>query len=165
VQGWRDQLEAAVARGRADGDAALRAALEDALARLSTSDEVVALTPTVAVLGLERCAAGWVGVAIRPTGRTTLHVGADLLGLIEQVQDQEELGAVGLRPGESAQLHLGPTVVVLEVARDPAFVADPRSWLAAAGMTVPAMYSGLGFEEGDLLDACLSACVAAQRCS
>lgn len=157
---WQTELEELVERGRtSDGTEAVLEVLREMIARLVADAPASSpLMPSVAVLGLGACDAGWVGVLVRPSGRTSLHVGASLVGLVEQVRDQETLGVVGLRPGGraaevAAWLRTQPTVEVVEVE---GVDARPEA-LAAAGLVVPAMYSGMGFTEGELLSACAAA--------
>ncbi|HWU33549.1 MAG TPA: hypothetical protein VN108_11790, partial [Marmoricola sp.] len=153
VDEWRSELAELLARGRsAYGDAEVREFLKDALEGLArVQPSVQPLAPLIAVLGVSACDAGWVGVLVRPSGRTTLHVGSSLIGLIEQVRDQETLGAVGLwagaRTDEAAVwLNARLTVEAVEVV-DPDAASEA---LESAGLTLPAMYSGMGFELEEL---------------
>lgn len=147
------ELDEVVARGRElHGVTDVREALEEVLANLVDEPTTAQpLTPVIPVLGVSACDDGWVGVLVRPSGHTTLHVGCSLVRMIEQVRDQETLGAVGVVAGSrrvevTEWLHTRPTVAVFEVV-DP----DTRSErLVAAGLTLPAMYGGMGFAEEQL---------------
>lgn len=164
VQGWRAELEELVARGRASvGHDEVRAALSDALENLV--DRPVRLTPSVPVLGLSSCDAGWLGVLLRPDGLTSLHLGSSIVGVVEQVREHESLGAVGLAGtgGEDAAAWLAtrPTVQVVEVAELDGTPEVRRDRLMTAGLAIPPMFAGLGFAESDLLAACEAAVAAA----
>ena len=163
---WRLELDDLIARGREMyGDDEVRDALTDVLEGLG-SDSMGQLRPPVAVLGVRSCAAGWVGVLVRPSGHTTLHLGATLAVLVEQVREQESLGAVGLADatGQSEAiewLQTRPTVDVVEVSGSEGDAAARRAALASKGVTVPPFYAGMGFAEEDLLAACEAASEAA----
>lgn len=154
---WRSELDEVVRAGcESYGTEAVLGVLGEIAAELAAGSPAVAvLMPSVAVLGLSACDAGWVGVLVRPSGQTSLHVGGSLVGLVEQVRDQETLGGVGVQSGGraaevAAWLLTRPTVGVVEVED-----ADARAEaLVAAGLAVPTMYSGMGFTEGELLVAC-----------
>lgn len=153
VDEWRSELAELLARGRSTyGEAELREVLEEVLEELAQAPQSAPpLTPPISVLGISACDAGWVGVLVRPTGQTTLHVGSSLVGLTEQVRDQETLGAVGIcaasRQHEAdAWLRARPTVEVLNVL-DPD--TDSQT-IEAAGLTLPPMYTGMGFAQEEL---------------
>jgi hypothetical protein len=124
------------------------------------------LAPPVAVFGLSRCDVGWLGVLVRPSRQTSLHLGSTLQGLVEQVREQESLGAVGLadaeHPDAVAWLSTRPTLQVVETAATAGTRAQRRELLAAAGAIIPMMYGGMGFGEDELLAACEAAVEAAR---
>lgn len=251
MDSWRTELAGVVERARAAaGDDGVRRALEELLEGLAVdSGEVVPLAPPVAVLGVDGCKAGWVGVLVRPDATTTLHVAATIVGLVEQIRETTELGVVGIDipiglpdhsvrtadrlvraelPGKAssvfatapraaysasdyqaareasvaasdtgaslsaqaralapkilevdAWVRSRPSLLVIEVHPELSFArmnGEPvlakkktsegasgrRRLLAGVGVTVPPMYSGMGFEEDDLLDACAAAWSAAR---
>lgn len=254
VLDWREELENVVRMGRATaGDATVRQALETVLAGLvADPDPASPLTPPIAVLGVDGCRGGWVGVLMKPDGRTTLHVGKTIVGIVEHIREQDELGVVAIdipiglpddsireadrlaraelagkascvfatAPREAylaadyeaaraasiaasqtgaslsaqswalgpkilevdAWVRSRPSVVVIEVHPELSFAriqGEPvlakkktsegastrRRLLASAGITVPAMYPGMGYEEDDLLDACAAVWTAARHAS
>lgn len=155
VSDWRRELDDLIARGRRlIGDAAVEVALAEHLESPDDAAAEAPLAPSVAVLGISACASGWVGVLVRPTSQTTLHVGSALVSVVEQVRDQTDLGIIGLHAGSrraevDAFLAAHPTVVVVEVA-----ASDANSEaLCTQGLTLPAMYSGMGFDGTDLAQA------------
>lgn len=153
------------------GATAVRKILEEVLATLGEDPtSVQPLKPLVAVLGLSDCATGWVGVLIRPSGQTTLHVGSALAALVEQVREQEQLALISLcvasrRDEAKAWLLSRPTVEVMEAIAPAGTPSEQRQALAAAGLTTPVMYSGMGFVVAELLVSCFAALEAARRCS
>ena len=162
---WRAELDGLVSRGRElYGDDRVREVLAGAVEGIS-SEEAGPLRPVVAVLGVSPCESGWVGVLIRPTGQTSLHIGSRLGALVEQVREQESVGAVAL-PVSSAEdadpwLRSRPTVEVVEVP----LADEQRRSARDSGITVPSMYPGMGFVEDDLLTACAVGVEAALRFS
>ncbi|MGN6722604.1 MAG: hypothetical protein ACTHJM_08335 [Marmoricola sp.] len=160
MEKWRADLEGLVASVRAaQGDEVVRGALEELLGDLESAPlQPVPLAPPIAVMGVAACEAGWVGVVVRPDARTTLHVGATLPGLVEQVREQETLGVVGLadgaQPDAVAWVSTRPTVPVVDVAAGGGPAEERRVALGAAGLTIPAMYSRMGFTDVELLAAC-----------
>lgn len=165
VDDWRADLRDLVTRARSShSDADIREVFEGALA--DGPGLAPTLAPSVAVLGVAACASGWVGVLVRPSGQTTLHVGSSLVGLVEQVRDQETLGAVRVAPGSRqrevvAWLRTRPTVGVALIDRPQ---ADFPSF-AQTGLVLPPMYSGMGFDEEDLRLAGAAVIEAAQAFS
>lgn len=170
VDSWRADLDELVARARsADRDGELRQALEEVLADLESQTAIVELAPPVALLGLAPCAAGWVGVLIRPTGRTSLHVGGSLAGVVEQVREQEQLGGVALVHAEREDavdwIRTRPTIEVLAASAEDGTTAARRDRIVGAGLTVPPMFAGMGFAEAELLAACEAVIKAAHHWS
>lgn len=158
---WRTRLEDLINDARARiGDDAVRTALEDALERLAApSPDVAPLAPAVAVLGVVACAGGWLGVLLRPSGQTTLHLGSAIVSLVEQVREQETLGAVGI----SVPVDRSAEVQAWRQSHPSVGIVDVGAERSGVGVTVPAMYSGMGFDESDLLEACGVAGVIARR--
>jgi predicted RNase H-like nuclease len=96
VDQWRVELAELVRRGRAGlGDDAVREGLADALELIGEAAPTP-LRPPVVVLGVDGCKGGWVGVLVRPNGRTTLHTSTSIASLVEHIRQQEALGVVAI---------------------------------------------------------------------
>ena len=248
---WREQLEAQVLIGRgASGDDEVRGVLQRLLQRLDGSGERLRLAPPIAVLGVDGCKAGWVGVLVSPDGRATLHVASSVAAMVEQIRGDTEIGVVAIDipiglphdaprqadllaraelPGKASSVFLTaprvaylapdyaaaraasvaasrtgaslsaqawaltpkilevdawvrsrPSVVVIEShpelsfarmngapvlakKKSPDGVAERRELLSRAGLAIPAMFAGMGFEQDDLLDACAIAWTAVRH--
>lgn len=96
---WRSRLAALVAEGRSElapGElaAALSAAAEQV--RADRPAAVEPLRPPAPVLGVDACPAGWVGVLLQPDGRTTVHGGATMPALVEQVRESTTVSVVAI---------------------------------------------------------------------
>lgn len=132
---WHHDLDALVRRGRdVLGDVAVADALIAAADAL-TAAGARQFNPPVPVLGIAPCAAGALGVVVRPGGRVTVHVARSADALLDHVAEQlEEAG-----------------LLVLEATEVP---DDAEERLDAAGLRPPPWYAGSGFERDDLLAAC-----------
>jgi hypothetical protein len=168
---WQRRLAELLAEGvEAQGPEAVRSALVAGIEDLDASSAPVPLVVDVPVLGVVDCAAGWVAVRLRPSGPATVHVGGSLGGLVEHVREAGDLAVVAIvrHAGSSspevaeaeAWVRMRPTVAVLAVAAGD--VPARRTDLEAAGLVPPAWYPGSGFDEADLLEACVAAWAAAR---
>ncbi|MCW2784846.1 MAG: hydrolase [Marmoricola sp.] len=138
---WQAQLSAAVARGLdLVGLDAVAAALADQVQALAEHPDapVEVLRPDRPVLGVVACESGRLGVLLQLDGRVSVHVARSVETLLELVVETTEPGVV----------------VEAESGSEGAPAADRRELLRRAGLVVPGWYSGSGFSEGDLLDAC-----------
>ncbi|HEX4190749.1 MAG TPA: DUF429 domain-containing protein [Marmoricola sp.] len=250
---WQADLHDAVQRGLAEaGPVEVLSVLEAQLETLAThpGTPVRPFAPETPVLGVDACSAGWVGVALGPAGRPTVHVGATIKALVAQVREIAEIRVVAIDipiglpdsggrkadllaraalPGKgasvfstltraaycaetyaegreqnlaatddrlsaSAQAYAlrakildvdawvrdSPGVVVIEAhpelsfarmagaplvepKKDPAGAQARRDALARRGIVAPAWFSGSGFAQDDLLDACAVAWTAARH--
>ncbi len=146
---WRADLAGAVARGLdADGLAAVEAALSNETDRLRSHPDaaVEALRPEVAVLGVAECAAGHLGVLITEDGRISVHVAATRSGLLDHVRETAE-----------------PFVAAADAYVGSKSPAERRDQLRRGGLAAPGWYSGSGFTESELLDACEAVLAAVRR--
>lgn len=94
--GWRTRLtrllDEAVATHGID-------AVQDALGR--ELERIAPVTPAPLlvdrpVLGVDGCPGGWVGVLLRPDGPPTVHAGATVTALVEQVREAGDLAVVAI---------------------------------------------------------------------
>ena len=93
---WQEQLADSIRRAvGAVGVDEVRDAV-DALLLDETPGGSTPLTPPVAVLGVDGCKAGWVGVLVRPEGPTSLHVASKVVAMVEQIRGEIELGVVAI---------------------------------------------------------------------
>ncbi|RYJ00931.1 MAG: hypothetical protein EON52_22555 [Actinomycetales bacterium] len=147
---WRADLADAVARGLVENgwDAVVDALgeLGDELA-VHPDAPVEPLVPSVPILAVTTCEAGHLGVLVNVDGRVSVHLGRTPDALVAQVSETAEPGLV-----ETAEHYPGP-----------ATTDERREVLEQAGLTVPAWFSGSGFTETELLDACGAVVVAVGR--
>ena len=142
---WRADLAEAVTRGlEIEGLDVVRSALaaEDEALRVHPDAPVEPLCPDVPLLGVSPCEAGYVGVLLQTDGRLSVHVARSRSLLLDLV-------------GETVQPHV--------VTDAPGGSAGSRETLRRAGLTVPGWYSGSGFSESELLDACTALLLGVQR--
>jgi len=92
---WRARLEVLVGEAlNADSADVVRAALQDEIDRLPGPP--ASLAPAAPVLGVDGCRAGWVGVVLRPHGPPTVHVGASVAAMVEQIREGGDLAVVAI---------------------------------------------------------------------
>lgn len=147
---WREDLAAAVARGMAeegwDAVVDVLGAIGEDLATHPDAP-VEPLIPSVPILAVTPCEAGHLGVLVNVDGRVSVHLGRSPDALLAQVRETAEPGLL-----ETAEVYPGP-----------ATPQERRVVLQQAGLTVPAWFSGSGFTESELLDACGAVVVALGR--
>jgi hypothetical protein len=145
---WRADLADAVASGlRAEGLDVVRSALaaEAEALRVHPDAPVESLCPDVALLGVSPCDSGHLGVLLQPDGRLSLHVARSRTLLLDQVRETVE------------------PKVVTDVPDSSGTTAERREALRLAGLTVPGWFSGSGFTESELLDACAALVAGVRR--
>lgn len=86
--------EATRAAAAAHGIDVVRARVERVLADRGDASPV--LDVPVPVLGVDGCAAGWVGVLLRPGAPPSVHHASDVAALVEQVRESVEPAVVGI---------------------------------------------------------------------
>lgn len=146
---WRPDLDSAIARGLdAEGLAAVEAELSRQADRLRSHPDaaVEPLRPEVPVLGVAECTAGHLGVLLTEDGRISVHVAATRSGLLDQVRETAE-----------------PYIAIAEAWAGRETTAERRERLRRAGLAAPGWYSGSGFTESELLDACDALLAAVRR--
>ncbi|MCW2753851.1 MAG: hydrolase [Marmoricola sp.] len=144
---WRTDLARAVARAvEQGGPDAVIAALGERLDELATHPDVrpEPFRPGVSVLAIVACEAGRLGVLIEPDGRLSVHVARTHDALVDQV-------------GETTDPHV---VVTADRSDSATTTAERRALLAHSGLVAPGWYSGSGFTEDELLDACTAILIA-----
>lgn len=147
---WRADLAAAVAQGlEQEGWDAVVDELGEHGDRLAAHPDapVEPLIPAVPILAVTPCEAGHLGVLVNVDGRVSVHLGRTPDALLAQVGETAEPGLV-----ETAEHYPGP-----------ATPQERRDVLEQAGLVVPAWFSGSGFTESELLDACGAVVVAVGR--
>ena len=147
---WRADLADAVARGLTEqGWDAVVDELAEHGDRLAAHPDapVEPLIPSVPILAVSTCEAGHLGVLVNVDGRVSVHLGRSPEALVAQVSETAEPGLV-----ENVEHYPGP-----------ATVEERREVLGQAGLSVPAWFSGSGFTESELLDACGAVVVALSR--
>lgn len=147
---WRADLAAAVEQGLAqEGWDAVVDVLGEHGDRLAEHPDapVEPLAPSVPILAVIPCESGYLGVLVNVDGRVSVHVGRSADALVAHVGETVEPGLV-----ENAEHYPGP-----------ATAEERREVLRQAGLTVPAWFSGSGFTEAELLDACGAVVVAVGR--
>jgi len=93
---WRQHLERAVAEGMAErGSDAVRAALTEELQRLE-QEAPTPLAVDQAVLGVDACATGWVGVLLAPGARPAALSSRSIGSLVELARESVELAVVAI---------------------------------------------------------------------
>ncbi|MCW2854523.1 MAG: hydrolase [Marmoricola sp.] len=145
---WRAELADAVARGlEIEGLDVVRSALaaEAEALRVHPDAPVEPLRPDVPLLGVSPCEAGYLGVLLQTDGRLSVHVARSRSLLINQV-------------GETVQPH-----VVTEAPGGSGTTGEDRESLRRSGLTVPGWYSGAGFAESELIDACTALVLGVRR--
>lgn len=144
---WHTDLGALVERGVEQlGLTRVTSALRDQLDELAAHPDAQAepFRPDVPVLAVVACDAGELGVLVQPDGRLTVHVARTRAALLEQV-------------GETTEPHV---VVTADASDTAATTAERRDLLARSGLVAPGWYSGSGFTEDELLDACTAILIA-----
>lgn len=181
---WRSRLADLAAAGvEAHGADPVRAALEDEIERLAGTSPPT-LVVERPVLGVDACPAGWVGVLLTPDARPAALTSGSLAALVELARESADLAVVAIDvpigPEAEVWLRSRPGVEVIEVhpelsfARlagtpilppklDPEGVAARRAALGAVGFEPPMWMRGAGFDEDDLLDACVAAWAAVRH--
>lgn len=165
---WRDELAGAVARGLAEEDwAAVVDALGEEAEQLAVHPDapIEPLCPGVPVLGLIACASGRLGVLLGTDGRVSVHLGRTTAVLVGQVRENADPGLL-VFTGETES----EAPDWADVATDTVSPYDGqdglderREFLRLAGLNAPAWFSGSGFTETELLDACGAVVVALSR--
>lgn len=147
---WRADLADALSRGlRENGWDAVVDELAEHGDRLAAHPDapVEPLIPSVPILAVTACEAGHLGVLVNVDGRVSVHLGRSEEALLAQVRETAEPGLV-----ETAEHYPGT-----------ATPQERRDVLGQAGLVVPAWFSGSGFTEAELLDACGAVVVAVGR--
>lgn len=143
---WRTDLADSVARGlTADGLEAVTSALGSAAEALRVHPDapVDPLRPDRPLLGVLGCEAGYLGVLLTEAGRISVHAAGTRSGLLDQVRETADPYVVEARDHDGSGTS-----------------AERREALRREGFAAPGWFSGSGFTEGELLDAC-AAVVAA----
>ncbi len=144
---WHSDLGALVHQGIEQlGLTRVTSALRDQLDELAAHPDAQAepFRPDVPVLAAVACDAGELGVLVQPDGRLTVHVARTRAALLEQV-------------GETAEPHV---VVTADPSGTATTATERRELLARSGLVAPGWYSGSGFTEDELLDACTAILIA-----
>lgn len=163
---WREALANAVASGLAeDGFLAVSGALSDQYAGLAEHPDapIDPLTPQVAVLAVTGCETGRLGVLLGTDARLSVHLGRTTSAIIDQVQESTEIGLLVFAGEADTDVRGGFATEVVAPYDGPADLAERREFLRLAGLTTPAWFSGSGFTEAELLDACGAVVVAVGR--
>lgn len=165
---WRADLAAAVARGLdQEGWDAVVDALGEQADQLAVHPDapVEPLMPDFPVLALIACEAGHLGVLLETDGRLSVHLGRTSAVVVDQVRESSDPGLLVLTGEVEAEAPSWTDVATEVVA--PYDGADGleqrREFLRLAGLDAPAWFSGSGFTEADLLDACGAVVVALAR--
>ena len=159
---WRRSLEELITEGlREYGSAQVLAALDEERNRAADDDpSPPVLRPTVPVLGVAACAAGWVGVCLRPD----LPPAVLLAGTVEQLLElARTTGPVSLVAGASTIGTDGVDTIEMPAESSQVGVLEQRQALADVGFAVPGWFRGSGFTEPELLTACGAALAAVRH--
>ncbi len=144
---WHSDLGALVEQGIEQlGLTTVTSALRDQLDELAAHPDAQAepFRPDVPVLAVVACEAGQLGVLVQPDGRLSVHVARTRDALLDQVRETAE-----------------PQVMVTADPSDSATTtAERRALLGRSGLVAPGWYSGSGFTEDELLDACTAILIA-----
>lgn len=165
---WRADLADAVARGMAeDGWDAVVDVLGEQAEQLAVHPDapIEPLTPEAPVLALVPCESGYLGVLVNVDGRVSVHQGRTAAVLVAHVQESVEPGAL-VFSGEGADDLSDWSAFATETVEPyagPASLEERREFLRLAGLTAPGWFSGSGFSEAELLDACGAVVVAVGR--
>jgi hypothetical protein len=138
---WRAELATAIARGiEHSGLQAVSTELAGATAALAGHPDapVEPVRPDKPVLGTVACEGGQLGVLLHLDGRLSVHVARSVEALLALVVETTEPGVV----------------VEADTARSHVPAVERRELLRQSGLVVPGWYSGSGFTEEELLDAC-----------
>ncbi|MEO5743701.1 MAG: hypothetical protein ABIQ53_03795 [Terracoccus sp.] len=165
---WRADLGAAVARGMAEeGWDAVVDALGEQAEQLAVHPDapIEPLTPDAPVLALIGCESGRLGVLVGADGRVSVHLGRATAAVLDQVRENTE-PALLVFTGDIGAEAAGRSDVATETV-DPyegsASLEERRESLRLAGLEAPGWFSGSGFTESELLDACGAVVVAVGR--
>lgn len=165
---WHDDLRAAVARGlAAEGPVAVGTELEAQYALLAEHPDapVEPILPEVPVLAVAGCASGRLGILLDVDGRVSVHLARTTAVLLDQVRESTDPGVLaftGDAEQEAATWSDVPTESVAAYDGEDD-LADRREQLRRSGLVAPGWFSGSGFTEAQLLDACGAAVVAVRR--
>ncbi|MCX6398107.1 MAG: hypothetical protein NTV23_16580 [Propionibacteriales bacterium] len=164
---WRADLADAVARGLTtegwDAVVDVLGALGDDLAAHPDAP-IEPLAPAAPVLGLVPCEAGCLGVLLNVDGHVTVYLGRSARVVVAQVQETTDPGLLVLT-GEDDESHDWSGFATESVAPydGAATTEERRELLRQTGFSAPAWFSGSGFTEAELLDACGAVVVALGR--
>lgn len=165
---WRSDLADAVARGlAAEGWGAVVDALGEQAEQLAEHPDapIDAITPDAPVLAVIACEAGRLGVLLDVDARVSVHLGRSTAVVVDQVSENTRIGLLVLTGGtesEAASVTDFPVEVVAPYEGADG-LEERREFLRLAGFTVPAWFSGSGFTEAELIDACGAVVVALAR--
>lgn len=165
---WRADLADAIARGLAEnGWDAVVDVLGDVGEELSAHPDapIEPLSPLVPVLALVGCEAGTLGVLVNVDGHVSVHQGRTAAVLVAHVRESIEPGLLvftGDAPVDATDWSAFETEAVASYTGD-ATLEERREALRLAGLTAPGWFSGSGFTEAELLDACGAVVVAVGR--
>lgn len=165
---WRADLADAIERGLAEnGWDAVADVLGDLGSELASHPDapIEPLSPQAPVLALVACEAGALGVLVNVDGHVSVHQGRSAAVVVAHVQESVEPGLLvftGEAPADPTDWSAFTTEVVASYTGD-ATLEERREALRLAGLTAPGWFSGSGFTEAELLDACGAVVVAVGR--